>query len=157
MVFHALDGFKDPLNGLAEGFFSPLALVDDLFPVPLVDVNGVKVVQDFFVFSDGVHVGEQAFTAAEAVVLEGPALPLGQGVNDLQLAFVAVMQGEGNGLFPAGEVVVQAGRLFDEHGRGNSLQIHRGAKFGLESFSDITDCLFGFANGHFRIIIAWYN
>ena len=46
-------------------------------PVPLVHIDGVEVVQ-LLVPADGVHVAVQALAHAEAVVLQGLALPLCQ-------------------------------------------------------------------------------
>ena len=50
---------------------------DHLFPVPLVHIDGVQVVQ-IFVAADSVHIAVQALAHTEIVVLQGLALPLCQ-------------------------------------------------------------------------------
>ena len=47
---------------------------NDLLPVPLVNVNGMDVVQRL-VPADGVHVGVQAIPYGKIVALEGETLP----------------------------------------------------------------------------------
>ena len=50
---------------------------DYLFPVPLVHIDGVQVIQ-IFVAADRVHIAVQALAHTEIVVLQGLALPLCQ-------------------------------------------------------------------------------
>ena len=60
-----------------EEFFVPLLGCDDLFPVPLIDVNGMKVVE-LLIAPDGVHVCVQTSAGSYHVSAESHALPLGQ-------------------------------------------------------------------------------
>ena len=76
------DGADDIAHGALEILNIAVVRRDDLFPVPLVNVNGVQVV-DLFVTSDGVHIGEEALADVELVALEGKTLPLGQRLHDL--------------------------------------------------------------------------
>ena len=79
--FHTQLGETDvePVVGVADGpddgpdnefqiVQIPVFLGDDLFPVPLVHVYGVDVVQAF-VSADGVHIGVQTGANAETVPL----------------------------------------------------------------------------------------
>ena len=89
----------DSANDIAYGALEILNIAvvrrDDLFPVPLVNVNGVQVV-DLFVAPDGVHIGEEALADVELVALEGKALPLGQRLHDLGVgADVGDIEGDG--------------------------------------------------------------
>ena len=90
----------------------PVFLTDDLLPVPLVHIDGVEVVH-VLVAADSVHVAVEALAHAEAVVLQGLALPLGQRLNDLHLD-AAVPGVEGDLPLDAVQIVVQAGRSLDE-------------------------------------------
>ena len=125
------DGTDDELQVLG------IAVVtgDDLLPVPLVDVDGVDIIQ-IFVSADGVHIGVQAAAHAEIVALQGHALPLRQGMDDLG---VGTHGGnvKGNGALVAVQVIVQAGSLGDEKGCGNTLQVQRIGKLLLEGVLDV--------------------
>ena len=60
LVFHVLDDLKDLAYGCLQGGFGPLFFGDHLFPVPLVNVNRVEVIE-VFVLTNGVHVGVKPF------------------------------------------------------------------------------------------------
>jgi hypothetical protein len=84
-LFGAHEDFPDfPHNGL-EKFQIALLGGDGAFPIPLIDVGRVIVIEEV-VFADGAHVGADAFAGAAAVeLLKGNALPLGCGLNDLRV------------------------------------------------------------------------
>ena len=71
----------DILDDRLEGLHGAVLFGDDLFPVPLVHVDGVDVV-GVLVAADRHHVGVQAFTYAESVFSQRVALPFGQGMDD---------------------------------------------------------------------------
>ena len=104
----------------------PVFLTDDLLPVPLVHIDGVEVVH-VLVAADGVHVAVEALAHAEAVVLQGLALPLGQRLNDLHLD-AAVLGVEGDLPLDAVQIVVQAGRSLDEERCRHAVEVQRGAQ-----------------------------
>ena len=104
----------------------PVFLTDDLLPVPLVHIDGVEVVH-ILVAADRVHVAVEALAHAEAVVLQGLALPLGQRLDDLHLD-AAVLGVEGDLPFDAVQIVVQAGRSLDEERRRHAVEVQRGAQ-----------------------------
>ena len=114
---------QSPHNGLHGGMEVtqvPVLLSDDLFPVPLVHIGGVEVVQ-VLVPADGVHVGVEALAHLELVALQSQALPLGQGVDHLGGAFHAV-DVEGHGALHAVQVVVEAGGGGHKQGGGHPVQ-----------------------------------
>ena len=99
---------------------------DDLFPVPLIHIDGVEVVQ-LLVAADGVHVAVQALAHPEAVVLQGLALPLGQRLHHLCFG-AAVLDVEGDLPLDAVQVVVQAGGRLQKQRRGHAVEVQRGAE-----------------------------
>jgi len=99
---------------------------DDLLPIPLIDVDGVQVIQ-LLVAADGVHVGVNALAGMDVVAVERHALPLGQRMNDLRVC-VRARNIESDRAFHAVEVVVQAGIRLDEQRRGHAAQIQFAGK-----------------------------
>ena len=78
------DRAHDVAHGALEVRDVPVLSRDDLFPVPLVDVDGVKVIY-FFVAPDGVHIGKKTLTGVKLIALERQTLPLGQRMHDLRV------------------------------------------------------------------------
>ena len=60
---------------LLQKFQRALVGGDNALPVPLIHVDAVQVVQ-FLITADGVHVGHNALAGAEAILVQGIALPL---------------------------------------------------------------------------------
>ena len=56
LVLHMFDNFEDGAHGFFQGFRISLFFGDNFFPVPLVNVAGMEVIQ-FFVTPDCVHIG----------------------------------------------------------------------------------------------------
>ena len=123
----AREGVADRLNNACDRLLEVVDRAgfgrDDLFPVPLVDVNGVQVIH-FFITADGVHIGIKALARLKAVFVKGEPLPFGERVDDLCLrpGFENIKR---DGAFNAVEVVVDAGRGIDEQRRGNPLESQR--------------------------------
>jgi hypothetical protein len=93
-------------DGLEE-FQIALLGGDDAFPVPLVDISGVVVVQEI-VFAYGPHLGADAFAGAAVELLEGHPFPFGGSLYDLGVEgmFVAIVRNmELNG--SAGAVAIE--------------------------------------------------
>ena len=140
----ALQRLAHVAHGVHDGAYRRIQKVgaavlagDDLLPIPLVDVDGVEIVERL-VAADGVHVGIQPFVHLKAVLFERQPLPFGEGVHDLPL----LADGgdvEGDGAFGAAQIVVEAGVGGDEEGRGNALQAQRALEFCLEAVFDIAD------------------
>ncbi len=83
----------EPVVGIADGpddgpddelqiFGIPVFPGNHLFPVPLVNIDGVYIVQ-VFIPADGVHIGVQAVADGEVVPLQRQPLPLCQGMDNL--------------------------------------------------------------------------
>ena len=95
--------------------------VDVLFPVPLIDVDGVKVVH-LLIPADGIHIGVEAGAGLELIALESETLPLGQRVHHLTFG-AHVGDVEGDGTLYTVEVIIQAGLAVYEEGSGDPMQI----------------------------------
>ena len=65
------------LHGILQRIQRTLILINNLFPVPLIDIDGVQVIQ-ILVTADGVHVGIEAFTQRESVIMQSLTLPFCQ-------------------------------------------------------------------------------
>jgi hypothetical protein len=86
---HVFLGFtKDTVNGaygFLENFNGTLFFGDDLFPVPLVYVNGVDIVQ-IFIPADCYHICVKTLSVRKSVFFQCVAFPFGKGVYDLGVA-----------------------------------------------------------------------
>ena len=82
-VLRVADRGDDIHNGGLEIVKISVFRQDDLFPVPLINIDGVEIIQHVLVAADGVHVGVQSLSGVEAVSLERETLPLCKGVYDL--------------------------------------------------------------------------
>lgn len=56
----------------------------DAFPVPLIDIDTVIVIEEV-VLADGAHVGAETFAETHAEIAKSGSLPLGGGLNDLSI------------------------------------------------------------------------
>ena len=99
---------------------------DDLFPVPLIHIDGVEVVQ-LLVPADGVHIAVQTLAHMEIVVLQCLPLPLCQRLHHLCLD-AAVLDVKGHLALHAVQVVIQAGGSLQKQRCGHAVQIQRGAQ-----------------------------
>ena len=66
---------------------------DDLFPVPLVDIDGVQVVE-ILIAADRVHIGVDAMSRLDAVLTERHSLPFCKRLYDFHFQFVNILQSE---------------------------------------------------------------
>ena len=105
--FGAQYGAVDFLNGFFQIGHVSLRVCHYTFPVPLVYVQTVKVVQ-LFVASDGVHVRNDAESGLHLVFGQRYALPFCQTVHHFGHGLVHVLDGERHGTFNAAEVIVEA-------------------------------------------------
>ena len=99
---------------------------DDLFPVPLIHIDRVEVIQ-LLVPADSVHVAVQTLAHAEAVVLQRLTLPFCQRLHHLCLG-AAVLDVKGNLALHAVQIVVQAGGSLQKQRCGHAVQVERGAQ-----------------------------
>ena len=123
---------------------------DDLFPVPLVDVDGVEVV-DLFVAADGVHIGEKSLAGVELIALECQTLPLRQRMDDLRV-YTDVGDVEAHRTLVPIQIIIQTGILLHKKGGGHSAQIQRIAQIDLKVTFDKFDSALHFIRGQRRAI-----
>ena len=139
LVERAADRADDPAHRILEELGRAHLAVDHLFPVPLVDVDRVEVVE-LLVAADRIHIRHKAVADEKAVVVQRQPLPLRQRVHDLR-----VQRGGGDverdRALDAVQVVVQAGRRVDKQRRGHALQVQCGADFDEENIFDQADRL----------------
>jgi hypothetical protein len=88
--------------------------------------------------ADGHHIGIKTFSHAEAVFLQGVALPFGQGLNYFT-GPAGLENIEGYGTLDAVEVIVEAGCGIDKEGSGDALQIQALCQKVLEKVLDDFD------------------
>ena len=65
-----------------KGIHVALVFANDFFPVPLVYIYRMNIVQ-VFISTDRDHVGIETLTLGKAVFFQGISFPFGQGVYDL--------------------------------------------------------------------------
>ena len=140
----------DGADGLAQVLLIAVLALDDLFPVPLIHIDGVEVVH-LLVAADGVHVGEQALAGLEVIALQRQALPLGQGVHHLT-GGAHIGDIKGNRALHAVEVVVQTGILLHEQRSGNPAQIQRLPQIHLKIALDELDSPLHLIGGQRRLV-----
>ena len=118
-VIGIADGVHNRLDNELQEVQIPIFPGNDLLPIPLVNVNGVDVVQ-LLIPANGVHVGVQAVAHGKMVPLQGQTLPFGQRMHHLG---IGPYGGNVKGHRPlvAVQVVIQAGAFCDEQGSGNTL------------------------------------
>ena len=110
---------------------------DHLFPVPLVHINAVQVVQ-LFIAANGVHIGIQAVAGIKPIVTQGLALPLGKALHHLAL-FAAVQHIKLHRAFYTVQIVVQAGAHFHKQRGRHTVQAERAAQIILKQAFDQAD------------------
>ena len=131
-----------PLHHVAQESKRAVLLADDSFPIPLVDVERVQIVQ-LFVGTDGVHVRIDARSRLYAVVGKSQTLPFSKRMHHLCLLVAEVFDGERNGTLHAVKVVVDAETLQNEEGSGDAAQMQLSGKVLLEEVFYQFDALLG--------------
>ena len=118
-VQRAAHGLHNALHGVAQCFGAALGAGDHLFPVPLIDIDGMEIVH-FFVAADGVHVGDKAVARAKLVFCQRHALPLRQRMHHGRIGRQR-RHVKADRALHAVQIVVQArGRVYEQR-RGNAL------------------------------------
>ena len=96
----------------------PVFPVDDLFPVPLVHINGVNVIE-VFVRPEGVHIGVYSPARADTHFGEFQPFPLRKRMHDLGPAVRQRLYRERHRTFHTVQVIVYAGARQDNHRRSH--------------------------------------
>ena len=80
-MLHMLDDLKDVSDDRVQYLRCSVCLADDHFPIPLVNVAGMKVIE-VLVSSNRVHVSVKTFARLEPVFLERKSLPFCKRLDD---------------------------------------------------------------------------
>ena len=155
-VFRAAHGRIDTSDNVLQEFHRALFGSDDPFPVPLVHVQRVQVAQ-FFVGTDGVHVGIDAISRRDMVVGQRDTFPLGQRVNHFGLLVAQILDGERYGPFHPVQVIVDTHSLqHEEWGRDTAKpQLRR--EILLEKFFYLFDAQFGLFHVEPRAVVLRFD
>ena len=125
--------------------------LDDLLPVPLINVDGVEIIEHILVAADGVHVGIETLSGIEVVAVERHALPLGEGLHDLRL-LTGLQDIERDRTLIAVEVVVQAAGLLKKQRRGHTKQVQVRGELILKQTLEQTDGLLRIVNAEQALV-----
>ena len=92
-ILSDLYGLIYPANGLLKIIQTPLLTAYHLFPVPLVDIDGMDVIQ-FLFRSEGIHIRIDSPALRHVHLRQLHPLPLGKRVNHLSLTSFHILYGE---------------------------------------------------------------
>ena len=101
------DGRTDAPDDTFQITACPVVFRDDRFPVPLIHVQRMEVVQ-FLVGTDGIHVGINAIARLYLVVGQRQPFPFRQRVYHFCPCLSHILDGEGNRPLDAVQVVIDA-------------------------------------------------
>ena len=136
-----------------EKFGRALFLGYHHFPVPLVDVNGVRVVA-LVVAANGVHVGVKTFTVAESVFFERRSLPFRKRMHDFGLAAALFQNIETDGSLYSVQIVVDSAFAPHEKRCGHAFESEILDKISLKRVLDEFDGFLRFANAHLLLVFC---
>ena len=152
LVLHVLDDLEYLTDRVHQGIQAALLLCDHTFPVPLVHITGVQVIQ-LLIPADCVHVGVKAFTGFKAVLLKGHTFPFGKGVDNLQGLAGKTQHIKVHGPLRAVQVIVKTAAALHEQGGGNPLQVHFPSHLFLERVTYVFDCVLCLPDGKPGVIV----
>ena len=115
---------------------------DKLSAVDVVKVIAAVLVLMSHSPANGVHVRNKAVSHKKVVVMQGQALPLGQGMDHLP-GFAHSGDVKAHRALHAVQVVVKARGRVHKEGRGDAFQMQGGAELYLEDILDQADGLLG--------------
>ena len=152
-VLGHLDRLVNPTDGLLQERDGALLARNDLFPVPLVDVKRVNVVE-LLVGPQRVHVGINASARRDGHLGELQPLPFGQRMNHLGPALAHVADRERNGPLDAVQIVVDTRAGKHDHRGGHAQQRELSRQVLLEHVLDELDRLFGILDVVEQVAVA---
>ena len=141
-ILGAQNGGVDALYHVLEMTHCALLIGYHRFPVPLVHVERVQIVQ-FFIGAYSVHVGIDAVARFNLVFSQREPLPLGQRVHHFGFGVAQVEDGERHGALGAVQVVVDAQSFEHKERCSNPLQPQFGREVLLKEVLDQLDAMFG--------------
>ena len=115
----SLDCLIDFSDNRLEEIEIPLPVRHHALPVPLVDVDGMDVV-DLIVRTDGVHVGVKSRSGSESVVRQCHALPLCKALNDFHGGLPHIAHVETHRPLDAVQVIVDSAIRLHEQCRSDT-------------------------------------
>ena len=142
LVLSDFDGFVYSADSLFQKVQIPLFLAYDLFPVPLVHIYRVQIVQ-MLVGAKGVHIGVDSSAGFYSELGELKPLPFGQRMHHFGPLFSHVLDREAYGSFHSVKFVIQTGIGEDNHRCGDSQKGKLGREVVLEHILYALDGLFG--------------
>ena len=145
LIARIADCGNDAANGILQIIQRTVFPGDDLFPVPLVYIDGMQVIQHFFIAADSIHIGIQSFAHVKIIIFQGKAFPFGQGMDDLEFGAAHGRDVKGNGALITVEVIIEAAVCGDEQRCGNAFEIESCTQMPLK-------CLLDQFDGTLRII-----
>ena len=83
-LLRADDHFPDFADNRLQEVEPALLSSNDALPVPLIDIGRMVVIEEI-IFTDGAHIGADAFADSAIELLEGDAFPLGRRLHDLRV------------------------------------------------------------------------
>ena len=83
-MLHVLDHLKDGTHRVLQRLLGPLFFFYDLFPVPLVYIAGMQIIQ-LLVPADGIHIRIQPFPRQESVITKRHTFPLSKRLYYLHI------------------------------------------------------------------------
>ena len=126
-------------NCFLQVFFCSVFLRDDFFPVPLIHIDGMEIVQ-FFIAPDRVHIRVKSGARLEVVLAESHPLPLGKRLHDLNFLFTHILDCKTYCTFYTVEVIVQSCLRSHEQRCGNASQLQSVCQFLLKKIFYFLDC-----------------
>ena len=139
-------------NCFLEIIFASLFFGDHLFPVPLIHIHGVEVVE-LFIAPYGVHVGIYAVSRLYSVFSQSHSLPFGQRLHYFDFEFIYVFKCEVDSSFHTVQVIVESSIGVYEQRSRNSPQVEAVSQLLLEIVFDFLDSSLTFHQVYQRIVV----
>ena len=130
-ILGVADGADDVHHRQLQIVQVPVLRQDHLFPVPLIHIDRVQVIQLVLIPADGVHIGVQALAGVEAIAFQRQTLPLGQRLHHL-CPPVGAEDVKGHWPLDAVQVIVQAGLLIHKQGCRHPVKVQLGPQIVLK-------------------------
>ena len=109
-------------NGCFQIINRAVLLLDHFLPVPLIDIDGVEIIEDILVASNGIHIRVKALAGIKTVYMQRHALPFCKRLHNLCLS-ADVRNIKGNRTLVAVEIIIQSGRLLNKQGSGDTEKV----------------------------------
>ena len=135
-IIRVRDGCNNGTNCIFQRLDIALLARDDFFPVPLVGINRVEVVE-ILVAADSVHIGIYALTGSKAVTHQRHALPLGKRLYDL-CDRINSLDIKADRTLNAVKIIIESRCGIDKQRRGCALQVKCGSELALKRLLEIT-------------------